>query len=252
MNKIIIANWKMQLTYKESLDWCNSNKNELNKIIKEKLINIVICPDYLSLNSIIDIVSLTDIKIGAQDCAFEEIGAYTGQVSSLSLKEIGCNYCIIGHSEQRLYSCQDYNIIAKKLVLLVKNNICPIVCIGETLEEYKSGKTLQTLEQQINYIIKALDGIKNIYNTKIYIAYEPLWAIGTGKSINPQELDLLIDKIYNYISTYIDTKNIYFLYGGSINSDNIESFKNITKINGFLLGKASIDFQKLKKIVLLY
>lgn len=246
---MFIANWKMEKTFEQSIEWIKKFKFELEDTLNKTNSEIVICPSFDAIQKISKILNKTSIKIGAQNCASEELGAYTGEVSALSLKEIGCHYCIVGHSERRVYFKETNKIINKKIKILLKNLITPIICIGETEKEKLNNKTFSILEEQLNF---ALELPQDLTNNEIIIAYEPVWAIGTGK--NPTKTDL--DQIINWIIKFIDNNyskiKYSILYGGSINEKNIEKFKKIDYLKGFLIGSASLDFQILKKIVLLF
>lgn len=246
MQKIIIANWKMQKTDQEAITWCNTNKEELNKLIENRL-KIAICPSFSALDRIGTIIKNTQIKLGAQDCCPQERGAYTGDISALSLKEINCSYCIVGHSERRKYQCETDEIIAQKAEMLFKNNITPILCIGESqVEEITDGK-FKTLEHQLNLTVNKAYAAKK----KLYIAYEPSWAIGSGQVPSVESLYKTVNWIQNYITLYFHGLDYSLLYGGSVNESTIQDILNVHDIEGFLLGGASLDFQTLKKIVLL-
>ena len=180
----------------------------------------------------------TDIKLGAQDCAPELTGAYTGQVSASSLKELGCDYCIIGHSEQRNH--QSDGIIADKAQVLISQGITPIICVGETHEQREALQTNQVIKNQLESILKL-----NMNNLQPIIAYEPIWAIGTG--ILPTNTQII--KAIDFIKSCFESTDMRMIYGGSITSETSEALKEIENLDGFLIGKASTDIQELEKIV---
>jgi triosephosphate isomerase len=245
-NFIIAANWKMQRPFKESIQWCNTNKEKLLKLCETPHIKLVLCPSFVALQPLIQQFKNTDIKIGAQNCAQFERGAYTGEVSTESLAQIGCDYCIVGHSERRHFFGETNEMITEKVSHLIAHKITPIICIGETEQEYNNKKTFSILEQQLAPILKK---IKKTENT-ICIAYEPVWAIGTGLVPDTTYLTTVFAWLKNQTTT-LNTDSISLLYGGSVNSETGGAIKAIKNINGFLVCSASLDFQKLEKIVLL-
>ncbi len=250
MIKIFVANWKMQKSYNQAINWCIKNNKELAELSHIK--NIIICPSFESITKVQTLLN-KNINIGAQDCSAFEKGAYTGQVSAISLREIGINYCLIGHSETKINITNTDNLnnsISEKYFLLIKNNIKPIICIGETQEEREKNITYDILKHQIYMIINKIKK-EEIKINELIIAYEPIWAIGTGKVPKPEELNNTLIGIKKYINSILSDIELTILYGGSINLDNIEEFKNMGILNGFLLGNSSLDFQLFKKIVLL-
>lgn len=246
---IFVANWKMQKTYKDIILWCKENNQELiNLFSAEKSDKFIICPSFESIATVRELID-NQIAVGAQDCSEFQLGAHTGQVSVLSLKEIGCNYCIIGHSETRNF-INNNSVIAKKALLLLNSNIVPIICIGESQEDKLNNKTFDVLIDELNSIISVI--IKNnIFNKDIFIAYEPFWAIGSGIVPDIDILLRIVTFIKNYITKFFPKIGVKVLYGGSVNEKNITSFKIIKNLDGFLLGSSSLDFQLFKKIVLL-
>lgn len=229
---IFVLNWKMQKRYKDSILWIKEHNADLIELLNY-LEKIIICPSFDSLASIKELVDLK-IDIGAQDCSEFEFGAYTGQVSVLSLKDIGCKYCIVGHSE----SINSNNNIKDKILVLLKNSIIPIICISEN----RSDLLNSIINLLINYNLKS----------EIYIAYEPLYAIGSGLIPVISELSTIINDIKNNILKALPNLDLRILYGGSVHYKNIELFKDIKNLDGFLLGNSSLDFQLLKKTVLLF
>lgn len=185
--------------------------------------------------------------IGAQDCSQFSQGPYTGQVSIQSLQEMNITFCIIGHSEARTYLGQSYEQIALKFRALIAAGISPILCIGETLREKEEGKTLQVLFDQLEIILGLLHGYSG--DLKVFIAYEPVYAIGTGILPNKKDLQEVFYFLKNLREQLSIAKSIALLYGGSVSSLNVFDLQNIDGVSGFLIGKSSIDFQELKKIV---
>lgn len=236
---IYIANWKIYLSYQQEIKWVKENLQELGKLARKED-QVIICSSFVSLSNIKELLNNTTIGLGAQNCASNLSGAYTGEVSVISLKEIGCNYCIIGHSERRQYFCETDKDISLKIKLLFENNIIPILCVGETEEEHKKNQSKAAIESQL----KNLDLPED---KEIIIAYEPIWSIGTG--ITPS--NKYIEDICLHIKSLLKTKKHKIVYGGSVNQQTVVEIKKVASISGFLIGKASTDFQEFKKIVLL-
>jgi triosephosphate isomerase len=234
-----IANWKMYGDLKSI--------KSLNKVIKftrqykKKKFKIIYCPPYTLLDSFYKKIKKTKIELGAQNCHFEiSNGPFTGSISPTMLKKIGSNYVIIGHSENR--STGETNVeVNKKIKSSIKSNLKVIFCIGETLMQKKRKLTNKILHQQI---IKGLFKIKNL--NKILIAYEPVWSIGTGVVPKIDDLDKNITFIKNVLKKHLKEKNPKVLYGGSVNSKNVENLVTIKAIDGFLVGGAS---QKAKNFI---
>lgn len=239
MTYIIVANFKMYFSHDQTLRFIKEHDVSIFK--KHEL---VICPSFDSLSDAKQLLQKSSIKLGAQDCSSFESGAYTGQVSARSLREIGCSYCIVGHSETRSYFKLTDNDVAEKVAQLVHENITPIICIGETQHEYAQQQTMSILDKQLKPILNMINQMKSM---TLCIAYEPIWSIGTGV-IPPNEH---LHTVYQHLEKQLGKKDsIRLLYGGSINEKNIQAVKLIPGIQGFLIGKASTDFQELKKIVL--
>ena len=227
MKKLIVANLKMNLTLEEANDYLD--------IIKKNIIDqleIIICPSFPFL----PLFKNKDYKLGAQNCYYLDKGSYTGEVSPLQLKTIGVSYIIVGHSERRIYFKENNELINDKLKAILKHNIKPILCIGETMEERLLHKTFIVLKKQLN---EALKDIESDMLTDIVIAYEPVWAIGSGKTPISQEIAEVINYIKDLIKKEYKIDNIIVLYGGSVNLKNIKAITNIA--DGVLIGSASID-----------
>ena len=229
--KIIIANWKMNFLYNDASNFC---KKILLK--KKKIINkLVICPPFPIIYHLSK--KFKNIDFGGQDCHFERFGAFTGDISPLMLKNIGCKYVIIGHSERRENHFETNHIIKKKIVNAIKFGLIPIFCIGENSRIKRLGKTKNFLLKQIK------DSLPKKITKKIIIAYEPVWAIGTGKTPNPDEIsniNIYIKKLLTRINmSYKSTK---IIYGGSVDIKNSKVFLKNVNIDGLLLGGNSLKF----------
>jgi triosephosphate isomerase (TIM) len=236
MNYVYIANWKMNLSFQQSINFCTVNSDALQQLATTA--DIILCPSFDALAPVTQILKHTDIAIGAQNCSEHKSGAYTGEVSAQSLAEIGAKYCIVGHSEQRMYHHETTENIIKKIELLCINNITPIICIGETQQEFETNQTFTVLTEQLKPILNVT------CPPKLVIAYEPIWSIGTG--IIPEQKQLIA--VFEWLAQQVHTST-QLLYGGSVNQDNIAELKKLPPINGFLIGGASADFEQLKKII---
>ncbi len=235
----------MQLSHNEALSWLNDHIAGLESALSQAQNKLILCPSFTELASLSAFGS-THIRCGAQNCGAYERGAYTGDVSVLSLKELGCAYCLVGHSERRRYHGETDALIAQKAALLIKHGIEPVICIGESLEERNNGATLEVLERQLLFIGELMK--KNGY-TKISIAYEPVWSIGTEQVPRAHEISGIFSWIRSFISKHVEQSTIVLLYGGSVNERTIKDL-GLSMADGFLLGKASLEYEVLKKIIL--
>jgi len=238
MKKIIVANWKCNpITLKEAKFIFNSVRKGLRN---NKNVEIVICPPFIYLPLLKPKTYTLNPKLGAQDCFWEEKGAFTSQISPLMLKDLGCEYIIIGHSERRALGETD-EMINKKLKAAIKAKLKPILCIGETEKERKKGKTFQVLKNQIK---KALSGISSltVHRSKFIFAYEPVWAIGTGNPCRPE----MAKEVLEFLKKKL--KNIPILYGGSVSSKNAKDYIEVG-FEGLLVGGASLNPKEFVKII---
>jgi len=240
---IIAGNWKMNKNIKEALELVEIIKNGE----KKDSVEVVLCVPYTDLISVKEALKGTNIKLGAQNMHWKESGAFTGEIAPLMLNEIGVDYVIIGHSERRQYFNETDDTVNKKIKSALNHNIKPIVCVGETLEEREKG-----IEETIvgNQIKKAFDGIEEESMGKIVIAYEPIWAIGTGKTASNEDANKMIGFIRNTIGEIYSEKTkdkIRIQYGGSVKPSNIAELMKEEEIDGALVGGASLtkDFLKL-------
>jgi triosephosphate isomerase len=245
MKPLIVANWKMNpSSWKEAKQLFNSLKRGLRNIKKAE---VVVCPPFPYLSIITN--KLSFIKLGAQDCFWQEKGAFTGEVSPLMLKDLGAKYVILGHSERRQIIGETDEQIAKKIVEVLKFNLRPILCVGESAKEREKGETFHILEREIR------EGLKKVPKSqieKVVIAYEPIWAIGTGKPCSPDDAltaTLFARKIISQIFSKKAARNIRVLYGGSVNSKNAKDYLKEEGINGLLVGGASLKPKEFLKIV---
>lgn len=249
MKYLYVANWKMNMTFDQSISFAQNNREALQHL-SESTAGIVICPSFVAITPLINTFKNSSIAIGAQNCSEYSLGAYTGEVSVLSLVEAGVAYCIVGHSERRLYHNENTEIIAKKIYLLYATNIVPILFIGETQEEFLNKKTFSVLTQQLQPILSAITQQEQ-KNKRIIIAYEPVWAIGSGIIPDQQHLTALFAWMQEFIHPQLPDHTVQLLYGGSVNQSNIIELKKVSHIDGFLIGGASTDFEQLHAIITL-
>ncbi len=239
---LIAGNWKMNTTVEEAVALVSNMLTALDAIGNvEKLV----CPPFVSLKAVSELLAKSSIEIGAQNMHYEDKGAYTGEVSPLMIKDI-CHYVIIGHSERRQYFNDDL-YINNKVKAAIKYGITPLLCIGEKLEENQSGLTIDVLERQLE---QALAGIEDI--GRLVIAYEPIWAIGTGKSASGEQANKTIGAIRQKVASLYDkdiASTIRILYGGSANAENIAEFAAQPEIDGALVGGASLKPEQFVSMV---
>ncbi len=242
-NKWVIGNWKSNpssLTQAKNLakEIKNINVNDING-------QIMVMPTNLHLTSIIDEMQDTSILVGCQDVSFtsDSIGAYTGDCSAEQMQAIGAKWTLIGHSERRTYHQESDKQLIAKIKNTFKHNMGVVLCIGETSTEYEKNQTLNILQKQLS-ILKEIEQLEN-HLDKLIIAYEPVWAIGTGKVPQVSEIEKVHQNIHEYLLEINDKLiNTSILYGGSVNADNVETFANSDWIDGVLVGGASLVADK--------
>lgn len=235
--RIVAANWKMNKTVPEALVFIDELKLKLGQ---SEECEIVVCPPFTALYSVAKAVEGTPIKLSAQDVFYEESGAYTGEVSPLMLTDLGCDYTIVGHSERRGYFKETDIDVNKKVRALLDHGIRPILCVGETLEQRESGLTDEVVTKQVEL---AFDGVGQNDVPSVVIAYEPIWAIGTGRSATGEDANRTIGLIRKTLGTlYSDAiaGSVRIQYGGSVKPDNIAEFSRQPEIDGALVGGASL------------
>ncbi len=240
---LIAGNWKMNTTIEEAVNLIKTMRPGLEKI---RGVEKVICPPFVSLMAARAIVQGSTVKLGAQDTFYEEKGAFTGEISPLMLAGL-CDYVIIGHSERRQYFGETDEIINKKIKAAVKAGLKPIFCVGETLEENEAGQTREVLGRQL---LASSD--RFYFLGGCVIAYEPVWAIGTGRSASADDANKTIGFIRQFISKQHGSgiaNTIRILYGGSVNAANIAEFMRKPDIDGALVGGASLRADEFVSIV---
>jgi triosephosphate isomerase len=243
---IVAANWKMYKTPQEGVSFVSEICNLL--LDKEKP-TIIFCPSFTSLFHINENLSDSGIELGSQNVYFEPEGAFTGETSVRMLKDCGVRYVIIGHSERRHIFNENNTLLNKKLHVVLDNGLIPIFCIGETLNDRNTGYTKTKLKEQLT---KGLDGFKEQSMDRIVIAYEPVWAIGSGVNAKPKQVEdthLQIRELLAELFADEAVKQIPILYGGSVKPENAKKLIEVEGIDGFLIGGSSLKLELLYKII---
>ncbi len=243
--KVIAGNWKMNMLPDAAIRFID----ELTPLVKNSENEVVLCVPYTDLFYSLLTAQNTNIKIGAQNMHWEESGAYTGEISGEMLKAIGVEYVIIGHSERRQYFAETDETVNKKIKSAFKYDLKPIVCVGETLEEREAGKAEEIITSQTE---KALDGLTNEQVENTIIAYEPIWAIGTGKTATSEDANNAIKAIRNKISNIYGqmvAERVIIQYGGSVKASNAKELFTMSDIDGGLVGGASLKSKEFADIV---
>lgn len=247
MRKPLIAgNWKMNKIPREATELVQALKDRVGEIDG---VDIVLIPPFTALETVYRLIKGSKLSLGAQNMHWEEKGAYTGEVSAFMIKETGCQYVIIGHSERRQYSGETNETVNKKIKSALKFDLIPIVCVGERLEERKKGETFQVVESHVR---EGLAGLGQEEVLRIVIAYEPVWAIGTGRTATPQqanEVHAFIRQLLGDIYREDIAHQVRILYGGSVKPDNTLALMAEPEIDGALVGGASLDAQSFSEIV---
>lgn len=243
---MIAGNWKMNKTIVEAIELVLGLKRELYDRVD---VDVVVCPPFTTLSEVSEVIRDSHIKLGAQDVFWEERGAYTGEVSAQMLKDAGCSFVIIGHSERRRVFSETNEIINKKTKAALESELTPIVCVGEKLQEREKGVTFDIVREHLN---GALTGLTEDEIIKIIIAYEPVWAIGTGRNATPQQAE----EVHSFIRKYLKEncgddvfQNVRILYGGSVKPDNIGELIKEENIDGALVGGASLELTSFMEII---
>ena len=247
MRKPFIAgNWKMNKTTNEAVELVGALKKSLLGYANA---DIVVCPPFTSLTAVYDVIADTNIGLGAQNLFWEKEGAYTGEISPIMLKDTGCEYVIIGHSERRQYFGETDKTVNKRIDTALAVGLTPIACIGETLEQREANKTFKVIETQLK---GGFDGFSEEDLKQMIIAYEPVWAIGTGKTATNQQAQEVHAFIRNWLEDNFSkdmAQELRILYGGSVKPDNIAGLMDEKDIDGALVGGASLKSASFVDIV---
>lgn len=243
---LVAGNWKMHKTIAESRQLISEM---IGGLLEVESVQKVLCPPYTALLAASALLEGSNIELGAQNMHWEEIGAFTGEISPLMISEL-CSFVIIGHSERRTYFGENDSMVYKKVRSALKNKLNAIVCVGETLEQREAGQTTDVVSKQV---LGGLRGIELTHFESLIIAYEPIWAIGTGRAATPADASQVIHDIIrpqlNKLFGDNGSNEIRVLYGGSVNADNAVSFFNQEDIDGALVGGASLKPKDFIEIV---
>ena len=247
MRKPIIAgNWKMNNTIKAAVELVNGLKRELSNV---ETVDIVVCPAFTALSDVNEITMDSNIALGAQNIFWEEKGAFTAEIAPNMLVDAGCKYVIIGHSERRQYFAETNEIVSKRIKAALSVGLKPIVCVGEVLAEREAGKTFDVIK---NHVTGSLAGLSNDDMRSIVLAYEPVWAIGTGKTATKEQAQ----EVHKYIRGLLKelfndevASETRIQYGGSVKPENIKELMSQEDLDGALVGGASLKIDSFSAIV---
>ena len=242
--KVIAGNWKMNMLPNEAIAFIE----QITPMVKDTENEVILCVPYIDLFYSLLSAQKTNIKIGAQNMHFEEKGAFTGEITPLMLKELDMDYVVIGHSERRQYFNETNETVNKKVLKALEVGIDPILCVGETLEEREAGNTKDVCKVQVE---KALENVSKEDLAKVVIAYEPVWAIGTGKTATSEDANDVIAYIREVVANlYKELANeVRIQYGGSVKPSNVAEIMNQSDIDGALVGGASLEANDYVKLV---
>ncbi len=242
--KVIAGNWKMNKSPADVEEFMSA----FSTLVENTQNEVILCVPYIDLFTAIEKARGTDIKIGAQNMHYKDNGAFTGEISAKMLQDIGVEYVIIGHSERRQYYNETDETVNLKIKSALEHNLKPIVCVGETLEQREAGITNSFVSEQIR---KAFDGIESSMLKNIIVAYEPIWAIGTGKTASSEDANDVCKCIREELKKMYanESENVIIQYGGSVKSSNARELFEMSGIDGGLVGGASLDADEFSKIV---
>ncbi|UCG13199.1 MAG: triose-phosphate isomerase [Deltaproteobacteria bacterium] len=243
---LMAGNWKMYFTVGEAVALLEELKGGISRFDDRE---VVVAPPFTALSAVASALAGSPIRLAAQNCHWESQGAYTGEIAPAMLKDLGCRYVIVGHSERRQYFGETDGSINRKMVALLALEIVPILCVGETLEQRQAGETLRILADQLT---GAFEGLKDEEVGRVVLAYEPVWAIGTGHTATPEQAqeahafirDRLADRFNNEVAN-----GIRILYGGSVKPENVDTLMAQPDIDGALVGGASLKSASFVRIV---
>jgi len=243
---VIAGNWKMHNTVNESLALVRALKGLVAGVSG---VEIIVAPVFTALGAVAAEIKGSNIALSSQNVFWEEKGAYTGEIAPGMLKDVGCTYAIIGHSERRQYFGETDESVNKRVKAALKAGLTPIMCVGETLAEREGGKTLEVVSRQVT---GGLSGLSPAEVDKLIIAYEPVWAIGTGKTATPEQAEEVhadIRRLVGDIAGAATAAGIRILYGGSVKADNVDILMSQADIDGALVGGAALQAESFARIV---
>jgi triosephosphate isomerase len=243
---LVAANWKMYKTVSEALRFVEDLQAQTGPCEDRE---VVIAPPFTALSAVAGVLRQKGFALAAQNCHWEEQGAFTGEVSVGMLRDVGCRYVIVGHSERRQLFGETDDVIQKKVAAVFRQGLIPIVCMGETLPQREAG---QTFDVVVRHLTRAVEGISSDQAGQLVIAYEPVWAIGTGKTASPaqaQEVHGFLRERYAALFDKTIANQIRMVYGGSVKTDNVDALMAQPDIDGLLVGGASLDVASFRRIV---
>lgn len=246
---LIAGNWKMNLGYEEAENFVSQLVDAVDAYELDEGVNVLICPPFLMLPIAADIAFDSNLWIGAQNVYHKTNGAYTGEISATMLAESGAEFCIVGHSERRQYFGETDEMINIKTKMLLENEIYAIVCVGETIDERRAGREREVVRTQLE---GCLNGLSDADMKKVVLAYEPVWAIGTGETATPQQAQEMHACIREMLGSRFDTElaeQVQILYGGSMNAVNAHELLSCPDVDGGLIGGASLKADQFLSIV---
>lgn len=246
---LVVGNWKMNMTYGDAVKLAQGVVDRLERSWKSR-VGVVMCPPFTALRGVSNVINFDKsyAQVGAQDCSTEEGGAFTGQISAAMLADLDCAWCIVGHSERRMLCGETDAEVAAKCTALSKHGVAPIVCVGEPIEIYEAGETIDYVTAQVRASLAeaSLDGVD------LAVAYEPVWAIGSGQVPTPEHVQDVASAIRAAVAEVRCEKraaSTRILYGGSVKPGNVAFFADCPDIDGVLVGGASLDAQKFVDII---
>ncbi len=243
---LIAANWKMHKLVPEAVSFVTELQDRVKQYDDRE---VLIIPPFTALYAVQEKLTRQGFYLGAQNCSWEEQGAFTGEISVSMLKDVGCTYVLVGHSERRNIFGETDNVINKKLISILKAGLRPVLCVGESLEEREEGKTFDVVESQI---VRGLAAVSEADMLRVVIAYEPVWAIGTGRTASPSQAQ----EVHRFIREKVEqkynkdvAKELRILYGGSVKPENVDDLMKEKDIDGLLVGGASLKVDSFKRII---
>jgi triosephosphate isomerase len=243
---LMAANWKMHFTVAEAVALLEELENGITRFAGRE---VVVAPPFTALGEVASALAKSEIRLAAQNCHWESQGAYTGEISPLMLRDLGCQYGLVGHSERRQQFGETDESVNRKMIALLHEDIVPILCIGETIEQRQAGDTMPVLADQLN---GALEGFENEQMGRLVVAYEPVWAIGTGHTATPEQAQDAHKFIREGLAKRFNNtvaNDIRILYGGSVKPDNVDELMAQPDIDGALVGGASLRAASFIRIV---
>jgi triosephosphate isomerase len=243
---LIAANWKMHKSEAEAISFAEELQRAVGPCEDRE---VVIAPPYTALSAVRKAIYQAGFALAAQNCHYEDKGAFTGEISGAMLKDLGCRYSIVGHSERRHIFGEDDETVQKKVAAVFRHGLKPILCVGEVLEEREGGRTMEIVGRQLGL---AVQGLGSEQAAELVVAYEPVWAIGTGRTATPaqaEEVHEFIRQRYASLFDKVIANQVRILYGGSVKPDNVDSLMAQPDIDGLLVGGASLEVESFKRIV---